>query len=167
MAAAPDPSRRALLFGRAAAVPPLRPPWALHESAFLDACTACGACVDRCPERVLVRGAGGRPVFEPRLGECTFCGECAAACAPRALDRSARPDAWSLRATAGDGCLPRHGVVCSSCRDACPERAIAFPMTSRVPAPTIHADRCTGCGACVGVCPANALSLTQHALETA
>lgn len=167
MSAAPDPSRRALLFGRAAAVPSLRPPWALDESAFLDACTSCGACVERCPERVLVRGAGGYPVFDPRLGECTFCGECETACSPRALDRSHAPDAWQLRAVVADTCLPRHGVVCSSCRDACPERAIAFPLTSRIPVPVVDADRCSGCGACVAICPAGATSLQSTPREIA
>jgi len=167
----PDPSRRALLFGRRAAAAPMRPPWALPEDVFLDACTACGACVDRCPERVIVRGAGGRPVFDPRLGECTFCGECEDACTPRALDRSASEQPWTLKALIGDRCLPRNGVVCSSCRDACPERAIAFPVTSRVPLPSIDSARCTGCGACVGVCPTQAVALsplaTQKVPETA
>lgn len=169
----PDPSRRALLFGRQAAATPLRPPWALAENDFLDACTACNACVERCPERVIVRGAGGRPVFDPRLGECTFCGECESACTPRALDRAASHEPWTLKALAGDACLPRHGVVCSSCRDVCPERAIAFPLTSSVPVPLIDPERCTGCGACVGVCPTRAIALSarttrsQRTAETA
>ncbi|MDI9237461.1 ferredoxin-type protein NapF [Lysobacter sp. LF1] len=167
MSAAPDPSRRALLLGRRAATPPLRPPWALDESAFLDACTACGACVERCPERVLVRGAGGYAVFDPHLGECTFCGDCVDACAPRALDRTRVTDAFDTIAVAGDTCLPRRGVVCSSCRDGCPEHAIAFPLTSRVPVPSIDAARCTGCGACVGLCPVDAISLKAHATEPA
>ncbi|HEY0502773.1 MAG TPA: ferredoxin-type protein NapF [Lysobacter sp.] len=167
MSTAPDSSRRAFLFGRAAAVSPLRPPWALDESDFLDACTSCGACVEHCPERVLARGPAGTPVFDPHLGECTFCGECADACVPRALDRGRAAHAWNTVAVAGDTCLPRHGVVCSSCRDACPERAIAFPLTSRVPLPVVDADRCSGCGACVAVCPADAISLRPAATEPA
>ncbi|WP_342316042.1 ferredoxin-type protein NapF [Lysobacter sp. FW306-1B-D06B] len=167
MAAQPNSARRALLFGRRAATPPLRPPWALDEAAFLDACTACGACVERCPERVLVRGAAGYAVFDPRLGECTFCGECERACKPRALARDVSAEPWQLRALAGEACLPRHGVVCSSCRDACPARAIAFPLTARVPLPTVDVDRCNGCGACVGVCPVGAMALSRHATEAA
>ena len=159
MPAAPDPSRRALFFGRRAAEPALRPPWALAEPEFLDACTGCGACIERCPEQVLTRGTAGYPVFDPRLGECTFCGACEQACRPRALDRTVAIPPWSQLAVVGDACLPRHGVVCSSCRDACPERAIRFPLSTAVPVPAIDVECCTGCGACVGVCPVAAISI--------
>ncbi|MBF6022471.1 ferredoxin-type protein NapF [Lysobacter niastensis] len=167
MPAAPVRSRRAFLFGRQAAKQPLRPPWALDESDFLDRCTDCGACVARCPEHVLTRGEGGYPVFDPHLGECTFCGECELACEPAALSREADAAPWELLAEAGDACLPRHGVVCSSCRDVCPEQAITFLVMTAVPAPAVDAARCTGCGACVGICPVAAISLHHPARETA
>lgn len=172
MSAAPrsspaDRSRRALLFGRHATHPILRPPWALAETDFLDACTGCGACIERCPEQVLVRGPAGYPIFDPRLGECTFCGECEQACTPRALDRSAVAEPWDHLAVVGDACLPRHGVVCATCRDACPERAIRFPITTAVPVPFVDGDLCTGCGACVSVCPVEAISLRSPSSEAA
>jgi ferredoxin-type protein NapF len=166
MSAAPDRSRRALLFARQQAELPLRPPWALAESEFIDRCTGCGACIERCPEQVLTRGAGGYAIFDPHLGECTFCSDCEQACVPRALDREAVPDPWKQLAAIGEGCLPRHGVVCSSCRDACPEQAIVFPLTSAMPTPSLDAARCTGCGACVGVCPVGAITLQRFDEET-
>lgn len=164
-AATPDSGRRGLLFGRSAAVAPLRPPWTLDEPAFLDACTGCGACVERCPERVLATGAGRHPVFDPRAGECTFCGACAAGCPTGAIDRSRH--AWSLRAMAGEACLPRRGVVCSSCRDACPEQAIRFPLATSLPVPDVDPARCTGCGACVAPCPVQAMGLARISEESA
>jgi ferredoxin-type protein NapF len=167
MSAAPDRSRRALFFGQSAAEPMLRPPWALTEPDFLDTCTGCGACVERCPEQVLVRAAAGYPVFDPRLGECTFCGECAQACTPRALDRTTVAEPWHRLAVVGDACLPRHGVVCSSCRDACPEQAIRFPLATALPVPSIDAECCTGCGACVSVCPVDAIVLHSGSTEAA
>lgn len=153
-----DPGRRALLRGRVRAERPLRPPWALDEAAFVEACTGCSACVSACPESVLSLAAGRLPVFDPALGECTFCNRCADACADAAFGPVAgRP--WALRALVGDHCLARNGVVCSSCRDACGEAAIRFPLTTAIPAPWVAADRCTGCGACVTGCPSGAIAL--------
>jgi len=158
MTAAPNLSRRALFLGRDAAAIPLRPPWALAESDFIDACPTCGACIQRCPQHVLVGGAGNYPVFTPQLGECTFCGECADACTPRALDRAAAAP-WNQLAAVGDACLAMRGVVCSSCRDVCPEQAIGFPVVASVAVPSIDDSCCTGCGACVSVCPAAAIAV--------
>lgn len=151
-------TRRALLFGQ----PPggtvaLRPPWATEPHLFADRCTRCDDCVRACPEQVLVRDSDGLPRFEPARGECTFCGDCASACGSGALQASVSPP-WELRARVADGCLPGHGVVCASCREVCPESAIHVPPGGRGAA-TVDAERCTGCGACVGICPVGAIAL--------
>ncbi len=160
-------TRRALLFGRATApaAPAARPPWALEAEAFAAACTRCDACIDACGERVLSRGADGLPRFEAGTGECTFCGDCAAACGTGALAAAVSPP-WHLRARVAEACLPGKGVVCASCRDVCPENAIRVPPGGRGAA-VVDAARCTGCGACVGVCPASALALVDSPLEAA
>lgn len=159
-------SRRALLFGRLAAAPApavFRPPWARPEPGFAAACTRCDACVRQCPQQVLVRGADGLPRFDARAGECTFCGDCAAACGHDAFDRALDPP-WTLVAQVATACLSARGVVCASCRDACPASAIHVPPGARGAA-SVDADRCTGCGACVGTCPVDAVSLL-HAPAT-
>lgn len=160
--ALPSASRRAFLRGRLREDAPLRPPWALPEAEFTATCTACHACLPTCPERVLVRGSGGYPVFDPGRGECTFCGECEQACEPRALSRSRDAAPWSLVAGVGEGCLPLRGVVCRSCREVCGDDAISFPRAA-VAAPVIDPERCTGCGACVATCPGGAISLRPGA----
>lgn len=159
-----DPRRRALLRGRVRAEPALRPPWALEESGFVDACIGCQACVEACPEAVLSPGAGQLPVFDPARGECTFCARCVDACRDSAF-RPAAERPWTLQAHIADRCLTHAGIVCASCRDACGEAAIRFPVTSAVPAPVVAADRCTGCGACVAGCPAGAITLQSAPLE--
>jgi ferredoxin-type protein NapF len=61
-----------------------------------------------------------------------------------------------------DACLARVGVVCQACGDVCPERAIRFALRSGgPPLPILHEDRCTGCGACVPICPVGAISLQE------
>ena len=157
-------TRRSLLFGRQATeAPALRPPWALPESDFASRCTRCDACVRACPEQVLVRGGDGLPRFVATSGECTFCGDCVQACESAALDASISPP-WGLNARVGDGCLSGRGVVCASCREACPETAIHVAPGARGPA-VVDAERCTGCGACVGICPAGAIALSSEPLE--
>ncbi|WP_372018172.1 ferredoxin-type protein NapF [Pseudoxanthomonas sp. 10H] len=157
-------NRRALLFGRDAVDPPaLRPPWALDGPQFAARCTRCDACVEACPGQVLVRDRDGRPRFDPAQGECTFCGDCTRACGSGALDGALSPP-WELRAQVAAGCLSAQGIVCASCREACPEHAIRVAPGARGPA-AIDPGRCTGCGACVGICPTGAIVLARAPQE--
>jgi len=63
-----------------------------------------------------------------------------------------------------EACLARAGVVCQACGDACPERAIRFALRrGGPPLPGVDEDRCTGCGACLPICPVGAISLSENA----
>ena len=154
-------SRRAFLRGRARQEAPLRPPWAIAEPAFLEACTTCGDCIAACPEHVLLTGDGRFPEFDPMLGECSFCNACADACEVHALDLASIGPVWMLRAQIADSCLARNGVTCFSCRDACGERAIRFAPAIGGALPELDLEHCTGCGGCVAVCPVSAISLAK------
>ena len=154
-------SRRAFLTGRRDAPAAPRPPGALPEPAFRRACTRCGDCVAACPEAVLSVDAEGRPGFEPALGACTFCGRCAEACPGEALSAAPAPYPWIAEAAAG--CLSLNGVACRACEDRCDARAIRFrPLLGGRAAPLIDAAACTGCGACVAPCPADAIALSPR-----
>ena len=73
-------------------------------------------------------------------------------------------DVRAPHARVAEGCLARHGVVCQSCRDACPEGAISFrPTLGRVATPAIDVDACTGCGDCVAPCPVAAIDVNAQA----
>lgn len=166
-ASTPDPARRGFLnsfLGRDVPQGRLRPPWT-DDARLTASCTRCGDCITGCPEGVLINGDGGFPAFDPLAGngECTFCGICAQMCEADVFDRT-RPRPWSVVATLSPAtCLAEKGVHCEACRDICDTRAIG--MRYRVggpPRPDIDQNTCTGCGACVGVCPVTAISIVEE-----
>ena len=159
MAAPISPARRALLRGRTATAP-ARSPYAIDEDRFTSLCTRCDACAEACPEQVLMRGDGGFPEMRFGSGECTFCGECADACPAPALQLlDHRP--WQWQAKIEPGCLMPQGVMCRSCGDACQTQALRFDPRRPNAEPTIDADCCSGCGACVGTCPTGAIRMHE------
>lgn len=110
----------------------------------------------------MVRGAGGFPRidFLQGSGACTFCGECATACQPGALRRNEDAAPWRIKARMGASCLAQQNVVCRGCGDACDAGAIRFrPRLGGAALPEIDAGNCTGCGACMSVCPTKALNV--------
>jgi ferredoxin-type protein NapF len=156
-------SRRNLLRGRPGSAAPLRPPGAIAETLFLDNCTSCGDCIAACPQGIVVSGSGGLPEIDFSRGECTFCEHCISACSEDALRLDVRPD-FSIALQVDDNCLARRQVVCQTCGDACGADAIRFrPQIGKVAMPDIDAELCTGCGACVSVCPESAIKVVPGA----
>lgn len=140
---------------------PSRPPWAVDEAAFLEHCTRCRACLDACPQHVIVPGSGGFPEVDLRIAECTFCAQCVSGCEPQVLSRSRHLEGlppWDLTAEIDRSCLNHQGVFCRVCADRCIARAIRFlPVRGGAFVPRIDRDHCNGCGACVAACPVHAL----------
>jgi ferredoxin-type protein NapF len=158
-------SRRDFLRGgRHDAVVRIRPPGAAERA--LAACTGCGACVERCPAGI-VGLVDGLPALDFTAGECTFCGLCAQSC-PEPVFAGVVPDRFDHVAAISASCLPLRGVDCQACRDACPTAAIRFrPVRGGPFVPALDAAACTGCGACIAVCPVGAVATAPRAAEAA
>jgi ferredoxin-type protein NapF len=133
-------------------------------AAFETTCTRCERCLDACPQDILIRGDGGFPEvdFSSGSGECTFCAACVEAC-PEPAFTSTESTPWQLVAEIADeSCLARAGIHCQSCADVCGFDAIAFALARGLPPqPVIDGDACTGCGACVSICPADAIATSR------
>ena len=145
---------------------PCRPPWSPAEAVFADRCERCGDCARACPEGILRDGRGGYPEVDFARGGCTFCGDCLTACGGRVLFGLAqKPDgAWYHKAIVEGGCLSIRGVVCRSCGEACDTSAIRFKLElGGIARPVLNRDGCTGCGACLSVCPVQAIRLGPSA----
>ena len=145
---------------------PVRLPWALSETAFTDGCSRCGDCLPVCPTGIIGKGRGGFPLLDFSHGECTFCGACVEAC-PEPLFRSRSEAPFPHVMAIGASCLPKHGIECRSCGDACEPVAITFQFNARrLAEPVLDSARCTGCGAGMAACPANAISLDLTDAQT-
>ena len=136
----------------------LRPPWT-NEARIREHCTSCGDCIRACPEAILIAGRAGTPVVSFEAGSCIFCGECARACDEAVFgDPSGQP--WTAKADLAPSCLLNAGISCQTCTDACDDQALTFDMRGGLVGQIrVWADQCTGCGACVSVCPADAIAV--------
>lgn len=165
----------------------LRPPGAVPEPDFLASCVRCGLCVRDCPYGTLSlaeAGAGtplGTPFFTARKVACEMCEDipCVAACPTGALDkgltdiRNARMGVAVL--VGHETCLNYLGLRCDVCYRVCPlnDQAITLERHHNertgkhaVFIPTVHSDKCTGCGKCEKACVLEeaAIRVLPHAL---
>lgn len=155
-------TRRGLFLGRQAERRRVLPPGVTLES--LTACTGCGRCVEKCPTQIIAL-LDERPSLDFSGGECTFCGDCSRACPEPVFVVEGATRLAHVVAIDGS-CLARNNVACQSCRDACPQQAIRFrPRTGGPFLPEVDVDSCSGCGACIGVCPVGAIGLAQRLEE--
>ena len=161
-----DNSRRRFFGIRTSGITAVRPPWSVAEPQFVDCCSRCDDCVRVCPTRLLARGAGGFPVADFSTAACTFCGECAKICSTGAIRIVPNQAPWSFAIRIGDDCLPRQGVDCRVCGEACEIGAIRFRLRAGGAAlPEVDSEACTACGACIAPCPVTAIERIEKSAK--
>jgi ferredoxin-type protein NapG len=144
----------------------LRPPGALPDESFRDACARCFRCGSACPNGCiryhgLERGLADAftPYIRARERACILCGECARVCPTGALKpfESTR-EGWLEGVDMGSArlnqsmCFSYHGRTCGACYQACPLAGVAMKI-GVFETPILQGpDSCVGCGLCEQAC---------------
>lgn len=154
-------------------LPQRRPPGALDEADFVDACTRCGKCVEACPHQAIwtfTDAAGelaGTPVLLPERRPCAMCSgfPCTTACTDGAL-RAVQGAWWSLGKVriVEERCLAYRGPECGACVGLCPGGLVGMRLSAWKP---VVEDVCIGCGACIAACPTDPAAIELEPLSPA
>jgi MauM/NapG family ferredoxin protein len=143
-------------------VPLLRPPGAISERAFLQACTRCDKCSNACPKDAIQKVPKkmgflimDTPYIDPTKVPCVMCDDlpCITACEDEALLPVAGGPAdveMGYAILDKKKCQAYGHTFCQQCIIDCP---IPGAITqNRDQQPIFHKDICTGCGVCVRSC---------------
>ncbi|MFQ5717397.1 MAG: 4Fe-4S dicluster domain-containing protein [Nitrospinales bacterium] len=152
----------AALGGTNRLVPLLRPPGAIAERQFLQACTQCDACMEACPRGAIQkapRGMGelvmGTPYIDPLKNPCVLCDSLA--CISVCEDGALLPvknifDIDMGHAVLDKGKCQAYGhSFCERCVVDCPVPGAITQVDGK---PVFHENVCVGCGVCVHSCAA-------------
>ena len=140
----------------------IRPPWTRDDIDFYHTCTQCGDCISACQENIIRVGEEDFLQMDFKKGGCVFCGDCARACTHSVFKDNLDSKPWQQVISIGAECLTYMGVACQSCQDSCDSNVIKFEYAvGWTPRPVVNKEACSGCGMCVGVCPANALNMVS------
>ena len=144
----------------------IRPPGALREELFNEACTRCGECIKVCPTNgiqaaIAEAGFDGfmSPVLIPRVGHCmAACKACGEVCPTGAiLPFDTVEKKWLYIASANidrSKCIVWYkNAVCTVCDEHCSYDAIYQQEVDGNRKPFVNDEVCIGCGECERVCP--------------
>lgn len=151
--------RRSLFKGQLKPQQLPRLPWAIAEADFLKGCTQCGKCIDICDTQIIKRDTLGYPFVDFDQYECTFCNKCIDVCPADIFKADKQGKPWSGDFVINNHCLAKNHIYCQSCKDICESKAITFQHDkSAIAEPKLNNQDCSQCGACISICPQNAIA---------
>ena len=143
-------------------VPLLRPPGAISERAFLQACSRCDKCSNACPKDAIMKVPKkmgflimDTPYIDPIKVPCVMCTDlpCISACEDEALlPVPGGPADVEMGYAILDKkkCQSYGHTFCQQCVIDCPVPGAITQNQEQQP--IFHKDICTGCGVCVRSC---------------
>lgn len=141
-------------------VPVLRPPGAISEKAFLQACSRCDECIHACPKDAIQRVPKkmgflihNTPYIDPMRNPCVMCTDlpCIPACPDGALLPVQELSDVSMGYAILDKkkCQAYGDTFCQQCVIDCPVPGAIHQVDDK---PIIDKNICTGCGVCMRSC---------------
>jgi ferredoxin len=150
--------------------PEIRPPGAIGK--FNTLCIRCGNCIRVCPTHILRQnqrmGFGLlTPVVEFHGGYCLeTCNACSIVCPSGSITSFQIEEKKMLKMgkilVNKDACLLMKLRECGVCKPACSYKAVdivEIERNSLQMMPVVKSNDCTGCGACIAVCPENCFQI--------
>ena len=159
-------SRRRFMRGQIKKESLPRLPWAVEEKTFLHGCTQCNKCISSCEQDIIKRDKLGFPFVDFDQDECSFCNKCIDICDEPIFNEPKLGPAFPGDFNINNKCLAKNNIYCQSCRDVCDSKAISFTyLESAIPEPELNLSDCNQCGACVSICPQDAITFQLETIK--
>jgi ferredoxin-type protein NapG len=136
-------------------------PGVQDKLSFLNECLGCGECQGACPSDCITYielEPGARvPFIQPLKSPCLMCDDlpCSQVCPNQALASPSWDDIrMGVALLSPEKCLCLDGKHCDRCVQLKPGNCNALSWDNEIRAPLIDINKCSGCGVCAHVCPA-------------